>query len=627
MCGISGFYSEKDFILQSGLENMTRTMTHRGPDAGGIFLEGPVGLGHRRLSIIDLSQAANQPMVSHDGRYVMVYNGEVFNFREIAEDIRKCNADFVPRTSSDSEIILEAFALWGKDFVHKLNGMFALAIYDRLEKTLILLRDRIGIKPLYFYQKENHFAFASELKALTSAESIKKNLTLNHEAIALFLHLGYIPAPLSIFNEIKKLEAGSLALVTQQGVRCETWWPLPGCIKANLLKDPKEALQVFEGLLESAVRYQLVSDVPFGTFLSGGIDSSLVTAIAQKSCKHPINTFTIGFPDKKFNEAGHARTIANYLGTNHHEFLVTQEEALKWIPAFFETYDEPFADASGLPTLIVSNLARKKVTMTLSGDGGDELFMGYGAYRWAQRLGPNYPRLVRYAIAGAMGQLNHRFQRAAWLLRYDSPKTLRSHIFSQEQYFFSSQEVRNVLENPITMPLPDENFGSLPRSLIPAEQQALFDLRFYLPDDLLVKVDRATMANGLETRVPLLDYRIVHFALNLDYSLKVRHGQSKWLMRRLLDQYIPPEIYEKPKWGFSIPLANWLQSELKYLSDEYLSNEALAKTGIIKPETVAKLLHGFFSQQKSFLYQKVWALIVLQKWLIDNPLNVTLTLR
>ncbi|HSV75789.1 MAG TPA: asparagine synthase (glutamine-hydrolyzing) [Bacteroidales bacterium] len=627
MCGIAGFYSEKAWLHRSDLENMIGSMIHRGPDSGGVFMEGPVGVGHRRLSIIDLSQAADQPMVSHDGRYVMVYNGEVFNFGEIAGEIKKCKPDFEPKTASDSEIILEAFALWGKDFAQKLNGMFALAIYDRSEKSLFLLRDRIGIKPLYYFFDGDHFAFASEIKGLVSAVPIKKNLTIDFGAIALFLHLGYIPAPRSIFNEIKKLESGNMAIVNQKGVLINSWWPLKDCISAPTLNDPEEALQVFEKLLESAVSYQLISDVPYGTFLSGGIDSSLVTAVAQKQCKHPINTFTIGFPDKKFNEAGHARKVATYLGTNHHEFLVTEEEALKWLPAFFETYDEPFADSSGLPTLIVSHLARSKVTMTLSGDGGDELFMGYGAYRWAQRLAPNYPKMIRYTIARAMGLGSQRLQRAAWLLRYDAPENLRSHIFSQEQYFFSRQEVGQILANQQPMPELVENFGILPRNLIPAEQQALFDLKYYLPDDLLVKVDRASMARGLETRVPLLDYRLVQFALNLDHRLKIRDGKSKWLMRRLLGQYIPSEIFDKPKWGFSIPLSRWLQSDLKFLSDEYLSDAALAKTGIIKAGPVANLLHGFFNQKKHFLYQKVWALIVLQKWLIDNPLNVNLTQR
>jgi len=265
--------------------------------------------------------------------------------------------------------------------------------------------------------------------------------------------------------------------------------------------------------------------------------------------------------------------------------------------------------------------------MTLSGDGGDELFMGYGAYRWAQRLAPNYPKMIRYPVAWAMGLGNQRLQRAAWLLRYDAPENLRSHIFSQEQYLFSRQEVSQVLENQPVMPELVENFGILPRCLTPAEQQALFDLKYYLPDDLLVKVDRASMAMGLETRVPLLDYRLIQFALNLDHRLKIRDGKSKWLMRRLLSQYIPSEIFDKPKWGFSIPLSRWLQSDLKFLSDEYLSDAALAKTGIIKAGMVANLLHGFFNQKKHFLYQKVWALIVLQKWLIDNPLKVNLTQR
>ncbi|HSV87649.1 MAG TPA: asparagine synthase (glutamine-hydrolyzing) [Bacteroidales bacterium] len=626
MCGITGFYSEKIWLSESDLAAMTNSLAHRGPDSVGFFSEGPVGLGHRRLSIIDLTDAANQPMYSHNGRYVMVYNGEVFNFREIAEDIRQNNFDFKPRTASDSEIILEAFALWGKDFAQRLNGMFAIAIFDRQEKTLSLLRDRVGVKPLYYYSSGNQFAFASELKALVSAEPIKSKLTLNFEALSLYLHLGYIPAPMSIFNEIRKLEAGSLALINQQGVYFEKWWLLSNHIQATTIKDAAEALHEFEKLLESAVRYQLISDVPYGTFLSGGIDSSLVTAMAQKLGNQPVDTFTIGFTDKKFNEADHARAVAKHLGTRHHEFLVTEKEALEWIPAFFKTYDEPFADSSGIPTLIVSNLARREVTMTLSGDGGDELFMGYGAYLWARRLQLNYPGFLRNALAWALSLGNHRMQRAAGLFQYESSETLRSHIFSQEQYYFSRKEINHLLSGQTTFPLLGENFVNPARNLHPAEKQALFDLKYYLPDDLLVKVDRASMAFGLETRVPLLDYRIVQFAMNLDEKLKVQNRQTKWLMRRLLSQYIPKEIFERPKWGFSVPLGSWLQTDLKYLTVEYLSKPALDKTGILQPEAVEKLLHGFYSQKKSFLYHRVWSLVVLQKWLIHNPLNVNLTL-
>ncbi|MEE4177583.1 MAG: asparagine synthase (glutamine-hydrolyzing) [Bacteroides sp.] len=625
MCGIVGFFSRKSWLSEGDLRRMIGSVAHRGPDAEGSFLEDSVGLGHRRLSIIDLSKAANQPMYSHCGRYVMVYNGEIYNFREILEEIVKEQPDFVLKTSSDSEVIIQAFALWGKAFTSRLNGMFAIAIYDRQAHKLFLFRDRMGIKPLYYYYDGEHFAFASELRGLMAVSDIKEKLSLNRQAVALFLHLGYIPSPISIFNEVKKFPAGNLATVDKDGISITPWWQPSAKIESSVIFDEGEALERFEDLLKSSVRYRLISDVPYGAFLSGGIDSSLVTAIAQQENQEPLSTFTIGFPETKYNEADFARTMAAHLGTRHNEFIVTEQEALEWLPTFFDTYDEPFADSSGIPTLLVAHMARKQVTMILTGDGGDELFMGYGAYKWAERLGSNYPLFLRNAAAGLLEKGNLRSKRAAMLFRYPDMEHFKSHIFSQEQYFFSGNEVEDLLLEVDDLPAMQETFPSLLRSLRPAEQQALFDLHYYLPDDLLVKVDRATMAHALEARVPLLDYRIVEFALNLDYKLKVKNGQTKWLMRQLLKKYVPSELFERPKWGFAIPLLKWLQNDLKFLADEHLSEEAIKKTGILNPEEVKKLLHEFYVQGKTYLYQRVWALIVLQRWLENNPLKKNLT--
>lgn len=625
MCGIVGFFSRKSWLSEGDLLRMMGSVAHRGPDARGAFLEASAGLGHQRLSIIDLSEAANQPMHSHCGRYAMVYNGEVYNFREILDEIRKEQPDFKPKTSSDSEVILQAFALWGKAFTSRLNGMFAIAIYDRQAHKLYLFRDRMGIKPLYYFYDGEHFAFASELKGLMAVTDIKEQLSLNRQAVALFLHLGYIPSPISIFNEVKKFPSGNLATVDKDGISIAPWWQPSAKVESAVIFDAGEALERFEHLLESSVRYRLISDVPYGAFLSGGIDSSLVTAMAQKLNSGPLSTFTIGFPEAKYNEADFARTMAAHLGTRHNEFTVTEQEALNWLPAFFDTYDEPFADSSGIPTLLVAHLARQKVTMILTGDGGDELFMGYGAYKWAERLGSNYPLFLRNAAAGLLEKGNLRSKRAAMLFRYPDMEHFKSHIFSQEQYFFSGNEVEDLLLDVDDLPAMQESFPSLLRELRPAEQQALFDLHYYLPDDLLVKVDRATMAHALEARVPLLDYRIVEFALNLDYKLKVKNGQTKWLMRQLLKKFVPSELFERPKWGFAIPLLKWLQGDLKFLADEHLSEEAVKRTGVLKPEEVKKLLHAFYGQGKTYLYQRVWALIVLQRWLEHNPLKKNIT--
>ena len=625
MCGIAGYFSPNAWLNTDNLEHMNRVQKHRGPDASGIFAEGLVGLSHCRLSIIDISQSANQPMVSHCRRYTMVYNGEVFNFQEIAQAIREIRPGFEPKTTSDSEIILEAFSIWGESFAHRLNGMFVIAIYDSQKQQLTIVRDRIGIKPLYYFYKDQKFAFASELKGLTKTEPIRNMLTLNPKAVSTFLHLGYIPAPLSIYNEISKLEAGSILTITPKGPVKKKWWDLSDNIESQTIDNPEEALATLESLLISSVRYRLISDVPFGTFLSGGIDSTIVTAVAQSISDHPINTFTLGFRNPAYNEAIHSKKIASFLGTRHHELYVSEEDALECLDPFFEAYDEPFADSSGIPSMLVARLARQSVTMALTGDGGDELFMGYGAYKWAKRMHYLHHTPIRNMLGTLLQMGDNRYQRAAKLFDFQNGQNLRSHIFSQEQCYFSESEIENLLFAQGPLVEVPKYATPAARKLNPAEFQALFDMYLYLPDDLLVKVDRATMAHGLEARVPLLDYRIVRFALNLDYNLKVKNGQSKWLLRTLLNKYIPPVLYEKPKRGFSIPLKQWLQADLKYLVDEYLSKEAIAKTGLIRFEAVQQLLFEFYNQRKDYLYHRVWALVVLQRWLIQNPVHIGLT--
>jgi asparagine synthase (glutamine-hydrolysing) len=623
MCGISGFFDQDGQWGREELEKMNGSMAHRGPDAAGVFLHGPAGLAHRRLSIIDLSAAANQPMVSHCGRYTMVYNGEIYNFREILQDIQKADPSFKPRTTSDTEVALQAFVLWGTGFLSRLNGMFVMAIYDQREECLFLFRDRMGIKPVYYYESNGRFMFASELKALTALPALAGKLSVDPEAVTRFLHLGYIPAPWSIYREIRKLPAGTIAKVNRKGFSMERWWSPAQMVRQDVISHSEEALQQLEELLESAVRYRLIADVPYGTFLSGGIDSSLVTALAQKVSTSPLNTFTVGFPGTSFNEAHYARDIATHLGTNHHEMFLTEQETLEWLPTFFDTYDEPFADSSGIPSLLIAHFARKHVTMTLSGDGGDELFLGYGSYRWAQRLSRLQPSWMRSLASGALNLGSHRMQRAAKVFGYENPQSRSSHIFSQEQYCFSRKEIRKLFTGAAPEIALQEQYHGLGRTLTPAEQQALFDMHYYLPDDLLVKVDRATMAASLETRVPLLDYRVTEFALNLDPMLKWQQGQTKWLLKELLKKHVPEKLFDRPKKGFAIPLNHWLQTDLKFLAEENLSAEAIRMTGLLDPVQVQKLLKGYYSEKKQYLYQRVWLLIVLQQWLTKNSLRIT----
>ncbi len=614
MCGICGFYSSSNVFSEEDLGKMTSSLTRRGPDAEGIFIEDYVGLGHRRLSIIDLSKAANQPMVSHNGRYIMVYNGEVYNFKEIENELKIQNSKFISKTSSDSEVILEAFAHWGNEFVHKLNGMFAIAIYDKSEKKLFLFRDRTGIKPLYYFWDGQNFAFASELKALKRSAFINKNISTNPIAINEYLHLGYIPEPHSIYKNIFKFPSGSFAFIKENELKLQKYWRIEDKIKPTSITDEREATEQLKELLISSVKYRMICDVPFGTFLSGGIDSSLITAIAQSLSKHPINTFNISFADSKYDESPYARAIAAHLGTKHHEYKVTEKDAIELIPDLLNIYDEPYADSSAIPTLLVSKIARQNVTMTLSGDGGDELFMGYGAYNWAERLNNPLIKTFRQPIKLALSNLNDHYKRASHLFETVSKEHLKSHIFSQEQYLFSRSEIKKALNPEFYFDFNLDENPTIARKFSHAESQSLFDFKYYLKDDLLVKVDRASMHYSLETRVPFLDYRIVEFALNLHTSLKKKNGISKYILKQVLYNYIPRKYFDRPKWGFSVPLKKWMKKDLHYLIEESLSGKNIHNTGILNYSYVEKIKKDFIEKGKDYLYNRLWELIILQSF-------------
>ncbi len=617
MCGILGFVGgekNSDTSVSDALERLA----HRGPDARGSYQGDGIVLGHLRLSILDLSSLANQPMHSHCGRYVMVFNGEIYNFKAIHQRIASARPGFVSRTQSDSEIILEAFAIWNTHFLQFLNGMFAMAIWDKQERKLFLFRDRLGIKPLYFFEHDHVFAFASELKVLAKDPGIRKHLTHNSGSINQFLHLGYIPSPRSIYTQISKFPAGHFGVVQGGQLSLHQYWNLEEKITRGIYptRSYSDYLEELQELVESSVKYRLVSDVPYGTFLSGGVDSSLVTAVAQSLHSKPINSFSIGFWDKEFDESMHARNIAQYLGTSHHSMMVTEEDALEWMPELTDIYDEPYADSSAIPTLMVSQMARRHVTMTLSGDGGDELFMGYGAYRWARRLSHPVVSLLRAPASILLKHGPMKYRRAAGLFDKVSAEQQRSHIFSQEQYLFSRKEIRSFLRKDYYQEfLLKEHSKS---SLTASEQQALFDINYYLPDDLLVKVDRASMFFGLETRVPLLDYRLVEWAVNLPVQHKWHKGEAKWLLKQLLYKYVPAEFFNRPKRGFAIPLKKWLKSELKDFAMDYLNEQAIRDVGVLEPAMVRDLLDGFYRKDQFYLYNKVWQLLVLQKWLMQN---------
>ncbi|NNF02532.1 MAG: asparagine synthase (glutamine-hydrolyzing) [Bacteroidia bacterium] len=625
MCGISGFYCGNSVFSEEDLRQMTDCLEHRGPDASGFFMKNGMGFGHRRLSIIDLSEKSNQPIHSSDGRYVICYNGEVYNFKEL---IQAHLPEHEFRSTGDTEVVLEGFAKYGPEFVENLIGMFAFSIYDNEKDELYVFRDRLGIKPLYYFWDNKDLAFASELKSL---QKIKKlDLQIRNNSVKDFLHLGYIPAPFSIYHNIYKLESGSYLKINKDGLKSNRYWNVREKIRPEVISEEKDALDQLTTLMESSVSYRMYSDVELGVFLSGGIDSSTVAATASALSSKKIKTYSIGFKEEQHDESPFAKAVADKLDTDHHEFKVSINDALKLIPQLTDCFDEPFADSSAIPTMIVSKMASQHVKVVLSGDGGDELFFGYGAHLWAQRLHKTMYKALRKPASILFNQMSSRYQRVADLLDYDDNTDLSSHIFSQEQYLFSRKEIERlciVSEENNTLPswgvqafIPINEDKSLSRELIPEEQQAMFDLQLYLQDDLLVKVDRASMKYSLETRVPILDHRLVEFAINLDPSLKIKDGSTKYLLKQYLFSMLPQEMFDRPKRGFSVPLSKWLKHELSSLIDETLSKDTVNSAGLVDFAEVQKLINDFRGG-KDHLYNRIWLLIVLHSWYYQKILN------
>lgn len=623
MCGIAGYISLDNTIKEEQLKKAALLMVNRGPDAGGFYFseDERVGLAHRRLSILDLSSGANQPMFSADGRYCIVYNGEVYNFKELANQLNDKGASL--KTSSDTEVIIELFAQNGPASFAQLNGMFAFAIYDTEEKQLTLCRDHVGIKPLFLYKEESTLIFASELKVIKSI--IGKKLTINREAIPFFLHLGFIPQPLTIYNNTDKFPAAHYTQISTgenfpagNVPEFNAFWKLEEKITKDCVTDERSAKNTLTDLLFDSVQSQLIADVPVGTFLSGGIDSSLVTAIASKVAgSDKIKSFSIGIDDGKYNESKYAMQVSAHLKTAHHEFRVKENEVLELVDKLMPAFDEPFADSSAFPTMMVSRLARQHVTVALSGDGGDELFHGYGMYRWANRLAKPQWQLIKNPVFGATRLLNSKYQRIGNMFGFPGSNHLISHVFSQEQYYFREQELTALLVNPVYNFDQVNILPPMARDMSAAERQSFWDFNNYLKDDLLVKVDRASMQFSLESRVPLLDYRLVEFAFNLDEKLKVKSGSMKYLLKQVLFDYLPKEIFERPKWGFSIPLNRWLKTDLKYLLDQYTSEQVIGKYNIVNYSVVNKMKQQYL-KGNSYLFNRLWLITVLHWWLEEN---------
>ncbi len=591
---------------------MTRTLRHRGPDSEGFWADPAAGIaiGHRRLAVVDLSPAGHQPMESESGRFVLTFNGEIYNFLELQRDLS--GARF--RGHSDTEVMLACFEKWGvPDSLPRFNGMFAFAVWDRLERTLYLARDPLGEKPLYYSSHGDTVLFGSELKALRRHPDF--SAAIDRSVLPLYLRYRSVPAPYSIYENVFKLLPGHFLAFRSGTWRQEikSYWSLSDTIaraSANPFRGTdEEAVQEFETLLTDSVRLRTIADVPVGALLSGGIDSSAVVALMQRTSFNPVRTFTIGFHEDAYNEAVAAKAVANHLGTRHTELYVTPAEALAVVPALPTLYDEPFADSSQIPTFLVSDLARKEVTVSLSGDGGDELFGGYSRYARAVALRRRIswlPWVVRSWLAGqAKPERRYRLQKLATVAPLTDPRD----FYDAQRWSWYSAEM--VVRGASKLSAPSQLWPHCDDFL---DQMMAIDTVSYLPDDILAKVDRASMAVSLESRIPLLDPRVVEFAWRLPLRMKVRDGATKWMLRQVLYKHVPRKLVDRPKSGFAVPIAEWLRAPLREWANELLSEARMEKEGFFETRPVQRLWKLHLSGKSDFSGE-LWSLLMFQAWL------------
>ncbi|MDF0750463.1 asparagine synthase (glutamine-hydrolyzing) [Marinobacter sp. 71-i] len=643
MCGIAGFAgpdlpgSKEQY--ESILDGMGQAILHRGPDAGGVWFSGEMGLGlsHRRLSIIDLSEFGAQPMASESGRYVISFNGEVYNFRNLKTELEGAGARF--RGHSDTEVMLAAFEAWGvEQALARFSGMFAFALADRKELKLYLARDRMGEKPLYYGWQGSALVFGSELKALQQHPQWKGEI--NRSALPLLVRHNLIPAPHTIYSGIFKLPPSSFITIDLAGIESgrlpepSRYWRLEDQFTESRDWTVETAANHLEELLTEVIGEQMVSDVPLGAFLSGGVDSSTVVALMQKQASTPVKTFSIGFNEEGFNEAEHAAAVAQHLGTDHTELYVTEQDALKVIPLLGKIYDEPFADSSQIPTFLVSEMTRKKVTVALSGDGGDELFCGYTRYPgmlrgWQRRgsLGSRLKSLASLLPPGLAAQairtlVPSQKERSADAIQFRLARaraTASAHNLSE----FYRQSV-SVWPDP-AMALGESGEGSygltgpLPAEVPDEDLKTLMwrDLNWYLPDDILTKVDRAAMACSLETRIPMLNHRVVSFAMGLPATLSMQGNVGKQVLRSVLYRHVPRELIERPKQGFAVPVAAWLRGSLREWAEDLLDPLRLREQGYWKTAMVRQVWSEHLSGREDYSFE-LWGILMFQAWLKEQ---------
>jgi asparagine synthase (glutamine-hydrolysing) len=652
MCGIAGCLEfggrSSEAELGESVLRMARAIGHRGPDDSGEWVDAATGIafGFRRLAIVDLTVAGHQPMLSATGRYVIEFNGEIYNFERIRAELRMAGYDRPFRGHSDTEVILAAIETWGLEAaVKRFIGMFALALWDRELRLLHLVRDRVGVKPLYYGRSGDVFLFGSELKALRAHPAFRGEI--RRQSISEFLHYGYVPGPSTIYQGFSKLQPGcilSVSLDPAAEPSRSVYWSAAEVALSGAGSPYKgteaEAEAELETLLKDAVGLRMIADVPLGVLLSGGVDSSIVAALMQAQSARPVRTFSIGFHERGFDEAAFAAAVAGHLGTDHTELYVTPQEAMSVIPGLARIYDEPFADVSQIPTFLVAAMARRHVTVALSGDGGDELFGGYnrhvsGARIW--RAVHAVPHRARVALARGMSfpgpktwerlaavtqswlPLRARFSnpgdkiaKTAEILRARTPEEVYRRLISVWKH-----STAVVLGGEAA---PDTDGQRAPELAGFTEQMMYLDLVGYMNDDVLVKVDRATMANSLEAREPLLDHRLIEFAWSLPLSMKVRKGRGKWILRRVLSRYVPDRLIDRPKMGFGVPLDQWLRAPLREWADELLEPARVARDGYLDSAAVSAVWHDHLAGRMNS-QGRLWAVLMFQAWLAESHRN------
>lgn len=644
MCGFLGYLSSRHSISRPKelLQKMAQTIVHRGPDDLGTWYDNiGIGLAHRRLSIVDLSPMGHQPMSSYSGQYIIVFNGEIYNHLELRADLEANTFNSIQwRGYSDTETLLAGFDSWGiKETLKRSTGMFAFAVWDKKTETLTLARDRIGEKPLYYGWQENTFLFGSELKALKVHPSFRSEI--NRDAICLYMRHNCIPSPYSIYQGISKLSSGCFLTVSLSSPepQINSYWSAVDVahqgVNTVFNGSAEEAVNDLEILLKKAVASQMMADVPLGAFLSGGVDSSVIVSLMQAQSNNPIKTFSIGFNESIYNEAEHAKAVAQHLGTDHTELYVTSSDAIAIIPRLATLYDEPFSDSSQIPTFLVSQLARQHVTVALSGDAGDELFSGYNRYvvtanSWGKlsqippSLRNSMAKMIKilspsswnrianilvkiHPIFGHWVNVGEKLHKGADVLGARNVESLYkgmvTHWTQPEKIVFGGKEPPTLLTE--NRPLLDGLNG--------IEKMMLLDLLTYLPDDILCKVDRAAMAASLETRIPFLDHRVVEFAWKLPLEYKLRNGKSKWVLRQVLYQHVPEKLIERPKMGFGVPIGDWLRGSLRDWAENLLDESRLQQDGYFYPAPIRKKWTEHLSGNHNWQHH-LWDVLIFNQW-------------